>query len=230
VIHFACKQCGKPFTRADEAAGTLVFCECGTGNRVPWESTMAAPPAEPEALGPAADSSMPGDEEREIPHRRTRSPVRREVPDRDPSFCLNHQDRPRQETCADCGESFCASCVITFDGQTLCGPCKNFRIRSMQRPAQFSVYALFSLLLGLVTGPTGLFCVGMSTATRSSVPSFAGLVLPILAVFLGAKALRDIETQPNRTGRSIAISGMVCGIVTAFLTVVWAMLVERQLD
>jgi hypothetical protein len=229
VIHFACKQCGKPFARSDEAAGTLVFCECGTGNRVPWESTMAAPP-EAETPGPTADNSIPDNEERELPRRRTRSPPRREVPDRDPSFCLNHQDRPRQETCADCGESFCANCVITFEGKTLCAPCKNFRVRSMQRPSQFSVYALFSLLLGLVTGPIGLFCVGMSTATRSSVPSFAGLVLPILAIFLGAKALRDIETQPNRTGRSIAISGMVCGIVTAFLTVVWAMLVERQVD
>jgi hypothetical protein len=230
VIHFACKQCGKPFARAEEAAGTLVFCECGTGNRVPWESTISPPPPEAEPLGPTTDVPAPDDAERELPRPRARSRARRDVPDRDPSYCLNHQDRPRQETCADCGESFCTSCVITFDGKTLCGPCKNFRIRSMQRPAQFSVYALFSLLLGLVTGPIGLFCFGMSTTTRSVVPSFAGLVLPVLAIFLGAKALRDIETQPNRSGRSLAISGMVCGVVTAFLTVMLAMLIERQLD
>ena len=120
--------------------------------------------------------------------------------------------------------------MLSVQGQALCGPCKNFRIRSLQRPPQFSIFALFSLLLGLFTGPAGLFCVSLSAGMQSAVPSFAGLVLPLMALILGAKALRDIETKPRMSGRSIAIAGMVSGLVAAFLTAVWAVLVEKQLE
>ena len=51
MIWFACKQCGKSHGRGEHLAGTLVFCECGHGNRVPWSSTIAEP--EPEEAMPA---------------------------------------------------------------------------------------------------------------------------------------------------------------------------------
>jgi hypothetical protein len=54
MIQFACKRCGKYFERPNEAAGTLVFCECGLGNRVPWESTL--PRAATAATGDSAPS------------------------------------------------------------------------------------------------------------------------------------------------------------------------------
>ena len=44
MIWFTCKKCGKTHGRTETSAGTMVFCECGNGNTVPWEST-AAPPA-----------------------------------------------------------------------------------------------------------------------------------------------------------------------------------------
>ena len=50
MIWFACKQCGKRHGRAEHLSGTLVFCECGHGNRVPWSSTVAEP--EPEEAAP----------------------------------------------------------------------------------------------------------------------------------------------------------------------------------
>ena len=234
MIHFACKNCEKVFERPDETAGTLVFCDCGTGNRVPWESTALDPPAEAGEEIPSADPSADGGvpaAERDRPLRwRLARRFERDIPERDPAFCFNHQDRPTQSTCAACGEAFCASCVLSVQGQALCGPCKNFRIRSLQRPPQFSIFALFSLLLGLFTGPAGLFCVSLSAGMQSAVPSFAGLVLPLMALILGAKALRDIETKPRMSGRSIAIAGMVSGLVAAFLTAVWAVLVEKQLE
>src|SRR5262249_4493976 len=63
MIHFACKTCGKLFERPDAAAGTLVFCDCGTGNRVPWESTATAPAIpvleEAAAAGPSAGRAVP---------------------------------------------------------------------------------------------------------------------------------------------------------------------------
>jgi hypothetical protein len=43
VIWFACKKCSKVHGRPRSLAGTLVFCECSFGNRVPWASTAEAP-------------------------------------------------------------------------------------------------------------------------------------------------------------------------------------------
>jgi hypothetical protein len=230
MIRFSCKQCGKHFERSDATAGTLVFCDCGVGNRVPWESTLTAEEAAT-VPGQPPDDSLPADrEESEPPVRRRRDRLERRTAERNPEFCFNHQDRPSEATCADCGEALCLNCTLTLQGQTLCGPCKNFRIRTVQRPRQFSLFALFSILLGLFTAPLGLFCVSLSTAMHTALPSFAGLLLPLAAVVLGAKALRDIETKPRMSGRSIAIAGMVSGLVSVFLTAVWAVLVEKQID
>jgi len=35
MIWFACKQCGKRHKQPEDAAGSLIFCECGQANRVP---------------------------------------------------------------------------------------------------------------------------------------------------------------------------------------------------
>src|ERR687892_749265 len=52
MIAFACKKCGQRHSRPDSQAGSMVFCDCGQGNRVPWTSTavpdaVAVPDAEP---------------------------------------------------------------------------------------------------------------------------------------------------------------------------------------
>src|SRR5207245_11803069 len=186
MIRFACKQCGATFERPGEAAGTLVFCTCGAGNRVPWESTL--PEMEPDAAtapqAPVPSSPIPLREEQELPpvRRRDGSLHEHRTLERDPAFCLNHPDLPSQMTCQDCGEPFCSNCIVTIQGQSVCGPCKNFRIRTMQRPGQFSVSALFSLLLGIFTGPFGLFCVSLSAGMRSTFPSFAALLIPLAAM------------------------------------------------
>src|SRR5438876_4072272 len=49
MISFTCKQCGKVHTRPESAAGTMIFCTCGQGTRVPWESTAADPGSAAEA-------------------------------------------------------------------------------------------------------------------------------------------------------------------------------------
>jgi hypothetical protein len=234
MIRFAGKQCGIIFERPREPAGTLIFCGCGTANRVPWESTLpeTSPGAEAASEQSSVGKAVPVGEEREPPPRRLRPEFRfeREIPQRNPAFCFNHQDQPVHIACAACGQPFCARCVVSLRGEQVCGPCKNFRIRSSQRPSQFSVMALFSLLLGLFTAPAGLFCVSLSAMMQTAAPSVAALLMPLLALILGAKALRDIETRPRMSGRSIAIAGMVSGGVTAFLTVVWIVLLERQME
>src|SRR5438445_10151506 len=47
MIWFACRQCDTRQGRPDEEAGTLIFCKCGTSNRVPWESSVEAPVPQP---------------------------------------------------------------------------------------------------------------------------------------------------------------------------------------
>ncbi len=49
MIWFSCKQCGKVHGRSENSIGTMIFCDCGTGLTVPWESTAAEPEKRPEA-------------------------------------------------------------------------------------------------------------------------------------------------------------------------------------
>ena len=43
MIWFACRQCDTRQGRPDEEAGTLIFCNCGTSNRVPWKAASKRP-------------------------------------------------------------------------------------------------------------------------------------------------------------------------------------------
>src|SRR5437588_7781541 len=109
MIWFECKQCGKRLRQSDSAVGSLVFCDCGIGNRVPWESSIPAAADEPTA--------EPFDAEKPASPRRSHEPV--EI---DPAYCLNHPDVPSEMECEECHERFCQSCVIQLRGKTLCGP------------------------------------------------------------------------------------------------------------
>jgi hypothetical protein len=198
MIWFACKQCGKRHERPDEAAGTLVFCGCGQANRVPWESTAPAPP-EGEAKAP--------------PPRRRRPEPRR----RDPGYCLNHEEAAAQHTCPDCGEAFCGRCVVEFQGRVLCGPCKDLRVRNLQRPARVVPLAIFSLVAGLVSAPV-LFCATVMPLTLEASDEaraawgLVGMVLPGVALALSLLALREIESKPQAGGRALALTGAACAV------------------
>src|SRR5262245_20840905 len=140
MIWFTCKQCGKRHGRPDEMAGSLLFCECGHGNRVPWESTAAAPELPKETPTPSRPTASPS---------RPRWAPRPQVRPRDPTRCLNHEDVPAAKTCAVCGASFCERCIVSLQGQSVCGPCKNYRLHYLTRPARLSSLALIAMLLGL---------------------------------------------------------------------------------
>src|SRR6516165_12485880 len=112
MIWFACKQCGKRHGRAESLSGTLVFCECGQGNRVPWSSTVPEP--EPEVAAPAPppprrrashEEDQPGPE---LPSPRRKRERRRP----DPAYCLNHEETPKEAICDACHSSFCSACVV----------------------------------------------------------------------------------------------------------------------
>jgi hypothetical protein len=204
MISFVCKQCGKTQSRPDEAAGTLVFCECGQANRVPWEGTAAAEEEAPPRARRRNDEGEPRRSRRE--RRRTRA-----------GYCLDHEDVPATGTCADCGEGFCPRCIVTLQGATLCGPCKDQRVRTMQRPPQVAPMAILGMVLGLVIGPFLFFAIIVPVASDVSAPArlfwallAAALSGGVLAISL--LALRQIDTGPNRGGRALAMTGLVCAL------------------
>src|SRR5437879_5686099 len=113
MIWFACAQCGKRHGRPESAIGSILFCECGHGNRVPWEST--APPPDPDEepvvvlpSGPPPLEAVPVGEERMPPPR----PAPRTRGRRDPAFCFNHRDLVSEVVCEACTERFCGRCVV----------------------------------------------------------------------------------------------------------------------
>jgi hypothetical protein len=238
MIWFACKQCGKRHGRAEHLAGTLVFCECGHGNRVPWSSTVAepepeearpAPPPRPRMPRPSFDEDRPpssippsrGGERGGWPHR---SRERRRI---NPAYCLNHEEAPKDANCEACHCSFCSACVVTLQGQTLCGPCKNFRIGGLSRPARLSPLAIVAFVLGLVSIIVSL--VLTLAAVVASVVAETGIIVAIICcliagvlasgeLIVGWLALRQLDRQPTLGGRALAMSGATAGLAG----VVWA--------
>lgn len=237
MIWFACKQCGKVHHRAESSAGAYVFCDCGQGLTVPWEST-----AEPQELpaAPAVPAHVPPqlepvrlDEER-VPSRRPPQiplPAGRDWGDRprgrprwsprrrDPGFCFNHEEIPSEKPCAACGEAFCGDCLVELQGKTLCGPCKNFRIRRLHTPPRVSGMAVSALLIAMLSGPLA-WCVWlMAVALSAPVVNLLSLLPQILALLLGVWSMRDTETNPRISGRSLAITAVLTALVVGSVSI-----------
>jgi hypothetical protein len=229
MIWFTCKKCGKTHGRPESSVGSMIFCDCGQGNVVPWESTAAAPETPPVQAATAPPTPILLREESDLPEilPRVRRRSGRYRPDS--AYCLNHETVPSQHKCPDCGEAFCSDCVLTLQGTTMCGPCKNYRVRRMMRPPRLSGFALASALLALLTGPL-VFCLyPFAASSDASYLSLFALVPQIVAFGLGALALRSTETDAQRSGRSLAITGMVTAAVAGVLTVVMSVFVVRPL-
>lgn len=243
MIWFSCKQCGKVHGRSEGSSGTTIFCDCGQGVIVPWESTVAAPekPPEPQAaprLKPVVFESSPpptpppradrwapeGDEpeERRDRRERERPPAagRDRRGPRDPNACLNHDNRVKQNSCADCGEGFCAMCLVTFQGKMLCGPCKNFRTRLLQKPLQVSFLSWFSVVLALVLGPLALCVLPLGASTWTVLWTLLAILPQAAAIVLAVLAWRGVEREPSLGGRGLAVTGMLAGALGVVLIVV----------
>lgn len=236
MIWFTCQQCGKKHSRPETSSGSLVFCECGQGNTVPWESTSEAEPtviaellppapelapvkftAEP-ALTPSPRSTSIAERGERDERGRRAGPRFRSKP-RDPKICLNHEGIASFAVCADCKNGFCEDCLLQFQGQTLCAYCKNQRVKALHKASPVSQLALVSLLLALFTGPLA-FCLhplGRSFATpRLSVWA---LLPQLTALGLAIWALSVTEKSPRLGGRSLALSA----ILTAAFAVFWTL-------
>jgi hypothetical protein len=242
MIWFACRQCGTRQGRPDEEAGTLIFCNCGTSNRVPWESSVEAPAPEPVApvessqpteaqgvdtprSGSAALDPPPIPFADDLPPARTSR--RTIIRERNPAYCLNHQDLVKQQSCVDCQQAFCDDCVVLFQGKVLCGPCKNFRIRQMHQPAQLSLMALFSPILALAGGFVGFFMSAIAVQLGAPVLGFLSVAPQLGALGLGLAAMRRIENDPFLKGRPLAMTGIVAAVVGAVLGCLMTIVLKR---
>jgi hypothetical protein len=147
----------------------------------------------------------------------------------DPAFCLNHETVASQHKCPDCGEAFCGDCVVVFQGRTLCGPCKNLRVRRLTQPSRVSGLAVTSVILALVTGPLALCLYPLATSGGGSLLSLLALAPQLLAFALGALALRATEGGAQKSGRSLAITAMVTAVVAGVLTLAFTVFAQRPL-
>jgi hypothetical protein len=252
MIWFACNKCGKRQARPDTSAGTFIFCTCGQGNAVPWESTVAAeePPPLPTVALPVEPlddagampplprmNAVPVGEER-VPPRpaapvpfedpkplrrpeldRDRAPRRRPgLRRKDPRFCLNHEERPTEHPCADCGDGFCADCLVALDGKQVCGPCKNFRVRKVHGPQRLSLFAAFGAGVAALFGPLVGCLLPISEWSGNVLVGVVALLPQLVAVALGALALRETELDPRKSGRALAVTAVVISGFVIFLT------------
>jgi hypothetical protein len=244
MIWFPCKKCGKTHHRPEASAGTMVFCDCGNGNTVPWESTAAEPihaappPALPKGpdLGPIQFDpvTIPTPPAAAAPPKSTRTsypnePVDREddrstrrgrMEKRDPDFCFNHQRRPKEQVCADCEQSFCSDCLVKFQGEILCGPCKNFAARRQELPPIASTIARASVIISLIAGPL-MICLLINSSSNSGIRvlSWLSLAPQVLALGLGVWALWDAEKEKKGGGQWVAITGVATAGLTCVLMV-----------
>jgi hypothetical protein len=138
--------------------------------------------------------------------------------------CLNHHAISSEHTCASCGERFCSACVVTFQNQILCGPCKNFCVRGVNRPARVSVLAHLGLILGLLGLPIGIvipflgtfyFLTGQAPSAVAGATLGIGLLLPVAGLVLSWRALRALAIKSHLAGRVLALTGLVAASVSA---------------
>lgn len=229
MIAFACKQCGARFDRPDEAAGSLIFCACGAGTRVPFESTL--PPSPTPALPPRVERPVGVPYDRPLP-RWGEEPSAQPRGPRDRNYCFNHPSVRIEHTCADCGETFCGGCVVAFQEGTRCGPCKNFKIRATQRPASVSVMAILAPLLALGAGLLWLFVMLMVAGAQAGAAAIAGTAIiglfpQLIAFTLAGLALMKVESENKVSGRDFAITGMVSAVACSTLILLLMFLVMQ---
>jgi hypothetical protein len=250
MIAFACSKCGKRDTRPESQAGTLVFCACGKSNRVPWP-TEGSDQIPPTRARPVLLDAEPVPEPRRVPTPRA-EPPRSAVPDGptfsrkpmrllgkvNPKFCYHHDESPREATCSACRLPFCASCVVSQQGETLCGPCKNFRLAGMGRAERVLPLAIVSFVVSLAGGPVALILslvgVGLFRTEGMAMAALAlclvGAAIPIGGLILSRMALRLIDKQAQSGGRSLATScAGICIVELLWCSSVAALVIRQSM-
>jgi hypothetical protein len=241
MIWFSCQKCGKALSRPEASAGAFVFCDCGQGAVVPWESTieepiqplpMEQPPATPQPLRPIPVSEEQIPKTRRpgpppLPRQGERSIGRRAPEHRDAGQCFNHQDRPVVRKCDACGEGFCTDCLVLLRGATLCGPCKNYRLKQTDKPPALSAKATSGVILAVAAAPLVMCLWPFGNNVFSVLVAMLGLIAELAAIVLGVLAMRETEANPRIVGRSLAITTLLTGGLASMVTVMFVLFGPR---
>lgn len=234
MIWFACPKCAKTLSRAESAAGALVFCDCGASIRVPWESTappqLTAPVPAVEVSDPLApirfdraSEPTPSAPDISLPRRRRSG---EKAVEHNPAMCFNHVTEPKQAACAECKLEFCSRCLTSFQGRRLCGPCKNYQARLLQLRPPTSVWATASGVVALLGGAATLATLPSWLPSATWLTATLVLTAPLLALGAGAWTLLRLRGQPENRGIPWAACGVSVGativaatlLLTAFAT------------
>jgi hypothetical protein len=224
----------------------MVFCDCGHGNTVPWESTASEPAAPPPVVdvpkGPTLDpiqfdpmatpatgghtapppapvDKKPSTYPTSPPPLDDDRPYRRgRTEKRDPDYCFNHQRRPQVDGCAECEEHFCADCLVKYQGVLLCSACKNFRVRKEELPASASSMASASLIISLIAGPL-MMCLLINSPGNTAMRTlgYISLLPQMLAIGLGVWTLYEAEQERKGGGQWVAITGIAIASLTCIM-------------
>jgi hypothetical protein len=108
---------------------------------------------------------------------------------------------------------------VVFQGESLCGPCKNFRARALEVPPRVSGFALTSLIMGLIAGPLVICMLPAGRWMGSSYLALVVLLPQLAALVLGVMGLRSMEADAKVGGWSLAVTGVLTATVSSFLTV-----------
>ncbi|MFO0866605.1 MAG: hypothetical protein U0744_18525 [Gemmataceae bacterium] len=167
--------------------------------------------------GPAATLDGPSSRDRDRDYDRPTRGRRRRKHVVDPNICFNHERTASKTVCRDCGVGFCEQCLVEFEGASLCGPCKNFRIRMVQQPHDMPGLAVLALLGALLTTPF-FFCL-LPMGKQNAIPMLALLaILPEIGAFLAAVVVLSRLSKSGKTaGRSLALATIVASVVLSFL-------------
>jgi hypothetical protein len=143
--------------------------------------------------------------------------------------CTNHPADDAAQPCTRCERPFCDRCLAELLGQRLCVECKAGYLSELVGPdesggerAAYAVpperrvrhpYALLALVIPVI---------GYVTFVCSPVTGAVGL-------WLGARALRDINASGHYSGRTLALAGMVVsgGVLVTWVVAVAATLLFR---
>jgi hypothetical protein len=236
MIWFNCQQCGRKHSRPEASIGSMVFCECGHGNTVPWDSTTEPQPTVIAELLPPAPELAPVKfaSEPSAPSRQIKPPERDDYPDRtrrppppprsrprprDPSICMHHTARASHAVCTDCKNGFCEDCLIQMQGQPVCAACKIQRVKALQKASPTSQLALVSLLLALFTSPLAFCLYPLGSRFSLQRLSVWALLPQLAALGIGIWALTVTERNHRLGGRSLAISAIATASFAIFWTV-----------
>ena len=208
-----------------------MFCDCGVGLRVPWESSAIAPtPPELPEEEPIRFEPTQGDAPRaKTPdigkvklRRRPHAPI-------DADYCFNHTSSRKESPCDGCGLSFCKRCLAKFEGKSLCAACKNYRTRLLQRKPQTPRFATASFVTALFAGPALFLMAPYMMGTQSRWLTLLLLLPQAFALAAGIHALLAIRRDPSRGGGHLAVAGvglasLACVLMllaTVFASKIW---------